>query len=113
MKRKLIWIIPLCVVIIAIIGFLGFKWQQAEAKADETTKKTESLAVESSFYQVYGQTVKINNFVKPEDLKIYGVSWVDEKYSHVSLCVNGVWVEISRQDLPQTIQPTPTLIPEK
>jgi hypothetical protein len=110
--KKLFWIIPLCLVIIAAITIPLVMWQKAEAKANDATKNQENLAVQASFVQTYGNTAKVNNFVKPEDIKIYGVNWSDETYNHTSICVNGVWVEIARTELPKSIQPTTTPTPE-
>ena len=108
MKKNLIWIIPVSLIILAAIAIPMFKWQQAEAMNSKVTKQQEIIAVQSSFIATYGQTAQITAFIKPEDLKIYGVSWSDGKYIHTSLFVNGVWVEIARQDLPQYLQPTPS-----
>lgn len=107
MKKKLIWIIPVCIIVLAAIGLPIFKWQQAEAKSNQSSKIQEVQAVENSFLATYGKDVKVNAFVSPEELKIYGVTFTDEKYIHTSLCVNGVWVEIARIEIPQTVVPNP------
>jgi hypothetical protein len=99
LKRKLIWIIPACLMILASMALPWYK-------LNVQNTNQESQIVRSSFFQTYGQTAKINNFVKPEDIRIYGAYWQDEKYIHTSLCFNGVWVEIARQEIVK-IQPTP------
>lgn len=108
MKKRLFWIVPVVVILLAAIAFPVFKWQELEANSKNLANLQEATLVENSFFQTYGQQVKINNFVKPEDIKIYGVSWSDDQYVHTSLNVNGVWVEIGRTEIPKTVTPTPT-----
>ena len=102
--KKLFWIIPISLVVLFAIVFPLFKWQQAEAKNNLTVQRQETLAVQNSFLQVYGNTAKINVFVEPKDIKIYGVNWTDGKSNITSICVNGVWVDISKTDLPKQVQ---------
>lgn len=99
MKKKLLYIIPIIIVILFSIIFPVVKWKQAEGKNTEVNKQQESIIIESSFYSTYGQKAEIKNFVRPEDLKIYGVLWADDGYIHTSLWINGVWVEIAKQEL--------------
>lgn len=108
MKKKLLWILPVCIIVLFAIGFPLFQWQKAEARNNDAAKLQEIQAINNSFLQIYGKDVKVNAFVEPKDLKIYGVTFTDTKYVHTSLCVNGVWVEIARNELPQTVTPTPT-----
>ena len=102
--KKLFWIIPISLVVLFAIVFPLFKWQQAEAKNNLTVQRQETLAVQNSFLQVYGNTAKINVFVEPKDIKIYGANWTDGKANITSICVNGVWVDIAKTDLPKQVQ---------
>ena len=101
MNKKLL-IIPLC---LAVAFAIAVPWYKLEAKSNDIAKQQEILSISQSFVNTYGSNVKVNNFIEPQNIKLYAVSWSDESYTHVSLSVNGVWVEIARQELPKSIEP--------
>ena len=102
MRKRLFWIIPLAIVVIAAIAF---PWYRLTVSAAEVTKTQELKAVSNSFIATYGSKVTVNDLVEPENVKMYVVSWSDDTYVHVSININGVWAEIARQELPKTVTP--------
>lgn len=103
MKRKLIWIIPSILIVTLAIAF---PWYKLQAKNVDIQKQQEALAVAQSFVGTYGNNAKINNVVTPENIKIYGYSWTDGKFNYVSICINGAWVDISKQEI-KNLTPIP------
>jgi len=105
-KRKLFWIVPLTLVVLA--GII-YPWYKLQSQNQKNTEQAENLAISTSFSQFYGSTAHITNITAPKIIR--AVYWTDNQYIHASLYIDGVWFEYAREDKAQSKQPTPALSP--
>ena len=79
--------------IILILGVASSGWLYYYLKTRNDKDLAESIALNNSFVQQYGQDAKVLQLVIPD--KVYAVSWEDgDKTTHVSWNIGGLWVEV-------------------
>jgi hypothetical protein len=109
MKKRLFWIIPLIIVVLAAIIY---PWQKIYFENKKNSQQQEEYQQQQEEYQTiagsfagwYGAQARISNIATPKIIR--AVYWTDDKYMHASLYIDGVWFEYAREEIPSAA-PTP------
>jgi hypothetical protein len=103
LRKKLIWIIPLALVIIAAIVY---PWYKLQTQNQANQQQSENISIATSFVNNYGPQAKISNISTPKTIR--AVYWTDDNYMHASLYIDGIWFEYAREP---KLQSTPASSP--
>lgn len=100
MKRTITIVLICCAVLAAIIT----PWVKLHQSSAEDRKRQLIGQISGSFLQTYGPAAKIDGI--DEVTKVFVVLWSDAQYSHASMLIDGIWVEIAKVDKSSTSQQT-------
>lgn len=91
MIKKIVCIVLGVIVLVALAGS-GWIYNILADNA-QLARNEETVALQVTFLQQYGNQAKIEQLVSPD--KVYSVFWSDgEGYTHVSWNIGGLWVTV-------------------